>query len=237
MQPTVSRALAATLAPTDEVFEITIRTGTRQLGEFNGAISASVSYTHNVSPVLASRLAADGSRIPLPTVFDAASSIATFEIDRFSLFVVGGPVALVQPPVEYNDNENENDEFVPPMDLQPRPPITPVSWADGQTVTAAITGASIAGAVRNSDIGMLVSLRIVAENLLGSEPGWIGSGQPITLTGQNAAGQHMTVVFTQGSARADITIAGYTRNVSSAWLFASPPKLLTVKFTFLPDLL
>ena len=220
-QPTVGAAIAATLAPTDEVFEITISDGARQLEEFDGAISASVSFTHNVAEVLASRLLADGSRVPLPTSFDAARSIATFEIDRFSLFVVGGPeVVVLPPPVDYNDeNENEiqNDNDVPPPPPPVgRPPITPATWAAGASLTSALTNTPVANAVQNIGGNMMLSMRIATENLLGTEPGWIGPNQPITLEGMNAAGQNMIVVVTQGSPTATITVAGETRTVDIA---------------------
>ena len=62
----------------------------------------------------------------------------------------------------------------------------------------------------------MVNLRVVTENALGTEPGWIGSNQPMTLIGLNSAGQLVTLVMTVDSPIATITVGNISTTVDIA---------------------
>ena len=117
----------------------------------------------------------------------------------------------VQPPVF----AMAQPEVIPTQTGQ-RPPIAPATWAEGVSLTTHLTNTPVANALRVVNGNLMVSLRVASENLLGTEPGWIGPDQPVTLTGFNAVGQPVTLVITVNSPEATITVDGISRVVDIA---------------------
>lgn len=170
---------------------------------------ASVSYTRDVQNVQASRLLADGTRIPLPTVFDAAAQVATFEIDRFSVFVVGEGEAVEEP--ENDDLYAELPPVVPPVPVG-RPPIMPftLQWGMGvfMTPTAAVQNPVRTYSFPGHDgaESTLVAMRVL-ESVLGIPHGnmtWDGATQTATITAPNRAGTPVELRVTVDSPTAFI---------------------------------